>query len=296
MSEASVIFTLDGINLIIQCALGDKMKDICKNYSAKINKNMNSLLFLYKGNKVNFELSFKEQANYLDKNNHQMKILVSKCDEKNILNSEKIDEIILTNNKIKNDIIDIKLKIDNIIMTSSNNSLNIQLKNINNKDIKNNNEKINNLLSEYIAKKNINYSIGKLNRNLLGNIKSIYFYRILFLHLNEKIKLKVIKYNKKLQKNIDIKLINYKFYSERYIIYETKFKGKEYDGYNNNLVFEGEYLNGKRNGKGKEYYYGDLKFEGEYLNGKRNGKGKEYGTFGDLKFEGEYLNGKINGR
>ena len=44
------------------------------------------------------------------------------------------------------------------------------------------------------------------------------------------------------------------------------------------MIFEGEYLNGKRNGKGKEYdYYGNLIFEGEYLNGKRwNGKGKEY--------------------
>ena len=30
-----------------------------------------------------------------------------------------------------------------------------------------------------------------------------------------------------------------------------------------NLIFEGEYLNGKRNGKGKEYYIsGHLKFEG----------------------------------
>ena len=37
------------------------------------------------------------------------------------------------------------------------------------------------------------------------------------------------------------------------------------------LIFEGEYLNGERNGKGKEYYYnGNLEFEGEYLNGERN--------------------------
>ena len=37
-------------------------------------------------------------------------------------------------------------------------------------------------------------------------------------------------------------------------------------------------MNGKRwNGKGKEYSYnGKLEFEGEYLNGKRNGFGKEY--------------------
>ena len=32
-------------------------------------------------------------------------------------------------------------------------------------------------------------------------------------------------------------------------------------------------------------------FEGEYLNGKRNGKGKEYDFNGKLKFEGEFLNG-----
>ena len=41
------------------------------------------------------------------------------------------------------------------------------------------------------------------------------------------------------------------------------------------MIFEGEYLNGKRNGIGKEYYKnGKLKYEGEYLDGERNGKGK----------------------
>ena len=30
-------------------------------------------------------------------------------------------------------------------------------------------------------------------------------------------------------------------------------------------------------------------FEGEYLNGERNGKGKEYYDNGKLKFEGEYI-------
>ena len=60
-----------------------------------------------------------------------------------------------------------------------------------------------------------------------------------------------------------------------------------------NLIFEGEYLNGKTNGKGKEYnYFENLIFEGEYLNGERNGKGKEYNYDGSLIFEGEYLNGK----
>ena len=72
-------------------------------------------------------------------------------------------------------------------------------------------------------------------------------------------------------------------------------KGKEYDYYNskNYLKFEGEYLNGKRNGKGIEYWIdGDLIFEGEYLDGKIwNGKGKGKYGFNSI-FEGEYLNGK----
>ena len=46
---------------------------------------------------------------------------------------------------------------------------------------------------------------------------------------------------------------NYKFFSGRYIEYKTKREGKEYDGYEEKLIFEGEYLNGERNGKGKEY-------------------------------------------
>ena len=78
-----------------------------------------------------------------------------------------------------------------------------------------------------------------------------------------KIKLKVIKYNKKLKDKIDIKLINYKLYSRKYIIYETKFKGKEYEEDHDNLIYEGEYLNGERNGKVKEYHLDTIIFEGE---------------------------------
>ena len=57
-------------------------------------------------------------------------------------------------------------------------------------------------------------------------------------------------------------------------------------------MFEGEYLNGERNGKGKEYNKDNLEFEGEYLNGERHGKGKEYYDNGRIKFEGEYIKGK----
>ena len=76
-----------------------------------------------------------------------------------------------------------------------------------------------------------------------------------------------------------------------YILKNGNGKVKEYGDDDGNLEFEGEYLNGQRNGKGKEYdYYGKLKFEGEYLNGQRYEKGREYYDNGKLKFGGEYLN------
>ena len=120
--------------------------------------------------------------------------------------------------------------------------------------------------------------ISLVNKSSLKNIKSKYIIQFIFSYLNEKTKLEIIKYNKHLQNILEIKLINYKFLSQYYIIYETNRKGKEYYGEYDFLRFEGEYLNGKRNGKGKEYYYdyynSNLIFEGEYLKGKKMEKEK----------------------
>ena len=45
--------------------------------------------------------------------------------------------------------------------------------------------------------------------------------------------------------------------------------------------------------KEKEYYNnGILKYEGEYINGKRNGKGEEHDNNGKLIFKGYFKNGK----
>ena len=86
----------------------------------------------------------------------------------------------------------------------------------------------------------------------------------------------MIMHNKNLQNKFLVDIECYKKISKKYII------------------FEEEYLKGKRNGKEKEYdIEGHSLFEGEYKNGERNGKGKEYYVDGKLKFEGEYLNGKI---
>ena len=87
---------------------------------------------------------------------------------------------------------------------------------------------------------------------MLENIKSIFFIRILFSYVDEKQKLKIIKYNKSFQKTINISIINYQHFKGKYIIYESDEYGKEYNGYDDKLLFEGDYYNGERNGYGKE--------------------------------------------
>ena len=60
--------------------------------------------------------------------------------------------------------------------------------------------------------------------------------------------------NKNIQLNLGIKIIDFRRLSERYIIYEEKGKGEEYDSYGNNLIYKGTFVNGKRfNRNGKEY-------------------------------------------
>ena len=133
---------------------------------------------------------------------------------------------------------------------------------------------------------------------MVENIKSNFFVRYLFSFLDDVKQLYLVKYNKRLQKLLNINIMNYRFFNGKYIEYDRNGIGKIYDCFSNNLIFEGEFINGKKNGKGKEFdNNGNLIFEGEYLNNKRNGKGKEYFSVGNVKFEGEYLNGrKWNGK
>ena len=64
---------------------------------------------------------------------------------------------------------------------------------------------------------------------------------IIFSFLDNKTKLKLVKYKKSLQNKIDISLINYKILSQRYIVNGENGKVKEYMGYNDALKFEGDY-------------------------------------------------------
>ena len=132
---------------------------------------------------------------------------------------------------------------------------------------------------------------------MLDNIKSLFILKKIFNKLNEMIKLNSIIHSKRMQNKLNIDIIDYQRLSGRYIVGERNGKGKEYNSYNDKLIFEGEYFNGKRHGLGKEYdEKGNVLFEGEYLNGKINGKGKEYYDDGILQYDGEYLNGKKHGK
>ena len=75
---------------------------------------------------------------------------------------------------------------------------------------------------------------------MLNKIKSLYVYSTILSGLEERQKLKLARYNKKLQDNMNRSLINYIIFSGRYIIYEGIGKIKEYDYYSNRLIYRGE--------------------------------------------------------
>ena len=196
----------------------------------------------------------------------------------NYFNSININAILINNYKTKiyfNDgLIDIYKNINKI-------------KNVKEKQKEKVNKKINNNeLREKNKKKVINV------KKIFENKKCAFIIPLIFSFIDEKVKLETVKYNKNLQNKININLNNYKLFSNKYIVYESKGKGKEYD-YDGDLRYEGEYLNGKRHGKGKEYNYnGELIYEGEYLKGKRHGKGKEKEYYGNILYDGEYFDKK----
>ena len=122
MSEVKVVFNFGGVDMTIQCTKEEKMKNICQKYGTKLQRNINTLIFLYGGNQLNFELSFEEQASSLDRANKVMKVLVytketdeftcPKCGEKVKLKTEKLDELISSNNNIKDKIEGIVFNLD----------------------------------------------------------------------------------------------------------------------------------------------------------------------------------------
>ena len=97
---------------------------------------------------------------------------------------------------------------------------------------------------------------------MLTNIKSSFFIQKLFSYIEDINKLGIAKYNKAMQNMIKINLIDYRLFTGKNIIYDSKNYGKEYD-IKGILLYEGEYLDGRRSGKGKEFNHIKLiTFEG----------------------------------
>ena len=85
---------------------------------------------------------------------------------------------------------------------------------------------------------------------MLEDIHSKFLIQYVFSLLDQKRKFKLVENNKSLQNKLDIKLIDYKQLSGKYIIYEENGKGKEYN-YKGEIDFEGEYLKGVKMEKEK---------------------------------------------
>ena len=71
-------------------------------------------------------------------------------------------------------------------------------------------------------------------------------------------------------------------------------KGKKY--YKNDTIkYEGDFVNGKKEGNGKYIYESGSYYIGQFLNDLKHGKGKEYYKNGTIRYEGDFVNDKAEG-
>ena len=108
MTEATFIY--EGIPNKIQCNNNDKMKDIINKFLIKNGRNENdkNLLYIYGANIINYELTFVQQANELDRNRKKMNILVKSNDDNDKEIKEMISKNIICPECGENILIDIK--------------------------------------------------------------------------------------------------------------------------------------------------------------------------------------------
>ena len=102
----------------------------------------------------------------------------------------------------------------------------------------------------------------------LNKIKSIKVLKCIFNHLRNNQKLIMMNYNKFLQNKFGFTIDDYKQNAKKIKVGKLNGFGQECSLTTYKLIFEGEYLQGKRNGKGIEYYKnGKIKYKGKYLKG-----------------------------
>ena len=194
MANPTVTFNLEQTEITVQCLKTETMRTIIQRFETKIQQSADSYMYLYSGGQVKLDLTFEQQANHLDRENNQMKILVYKTESngfkcpycaKKIKLGEDLNDIIRAYNNLKETINGIKSMLENIIKTSVNNPINNQLKVINisldkiNEDIKKNNEKLakilnnNNTNEQKAEKTSNNNSNNQKERKKLNNKSNI---------------------------------------------------------------------------------------------------------------------------
>ena len=79
MSQIEFIYR--SVKTIIQCQEEEKISEAIQKFMTKATKSKDDLVFIYNGNKLDEELTFKEAANNIDKINNLMKVLVYNLSE-----------------------------------------------------------------------------------------------------------------------------------------------------------------------------------------------------------------------
>ena len=71
-----VTFIFKNMPVEIQYNEDDLMKSICQKFADKLNEDINTILFIYDGREINFQLTFNQHAKDIDKKGGKMSILV----------------------------------------------------------------------------------------------------------------------------------------------------------------------------------------------------------------------------
>ena len=101
MTEAEVIFSLNGVQTKIKCSKDDLMTDIIEKFTTKENIDSSSSFFLYKGNKINPFAKYKEQLTEEEKNKSTMEITCLPLSKRNTVrrSTKKRKDMVISGRK-----------------------------------------------------------------------------------------------------------------------------------------------------------------------------------------------------
>ena len=212
MCEA--IFQFENTTFPIKCKYDTSMKDICNKFLSRNNIEKSKVFFLYSGNPINYELTFNQQANLIDKERKKMEILVNNFEQTTIFNKKNI------------------IKSKYVICPKCQEHCRIEIKDykINLYECKNKHKNSDLSLDQYIDSQNISESniiCNKCNKNTKNRVSNRTFY----ICSSCKINLCPLCYSKHKQENKDHKILDYdeKYYyciahKHNYISYCNKCK------------------------------------------------------------------------